>query len=626
VFGAQGDLMIKVDLHIPKEQIHYDRKLGTGGFGVVYKATWFKADVAVKQLLITLSGSGMEDFEKEIKIHANLRNPHIVQIFGVLAEPRGIVMEYMSRGSLRSVLENNLRTEFSWERRKNIAADICAGLFFLHQQKVIHRDLKSLNVLLDESYRAKLADFGLAKVKSEITTCLSTRTGSGIMGTPQWMAPEIFMSTNPDYNTKTDVYSFGVVLWELASHEYPYKNANPFAIPMLVVQGLRETFPSDTPQAYARLATLCWDKAPDVRPTVDQAISCLKAMDFGSSYEKITSLPTETTTNSNSYNYLQDMQQVLSSSFFSQPSSYAYPFRILSSTEPLLQMPSIKSIDPVLIQEINVLKGHIGWVYDLIQLTDGTLASGSSDNTIRLWDLKTRRYTKIIEHPEGNHAKALIQLRDGNLASVCFKAIKLWNPQTGNCLKTFQEISAEISYLIQLSDGNLASSSADNIIRLWDSQTGKCFKTLQGGSGTLAQLTDGTLASGSAEQQIKLWDLKTEKCLKAFKGNPYFWYLTQLSDGNLACGSGDDIKILDLKTGGCLKTLKGSSSTISRLIQLSDGTLASASGNEIKLWDLKTEKYVNTLKGHTKNVRTLIQLSDGTLASGSEDGTIKIWG
>ncbi len=320
------------DFIIPNNQIEYGQKLGEGGFGIVYKGIWNYVDVAVKKLMMELSESVMQEFEKEVEVHSKLRNPYIVQIFGI-TETYGMVMEYMSRGSLRNVLEKNRREEFPWTMRNKIAMDMLIGLSYLHQKKIIHRDLKSLNVLLDDQYKAKLADFGLAKVRSEISSHHSAQSG-GAKGTTQWMAPEIFSSLNPEYTTKTDIFSYGIVLWELAAHEYPYKNANPNVVPVLVMQGLRETFPLGTPEGYAQLAQQCWDGTPDKRPTVDEAIRHLKAMDGGSSDASTLS------SSSSSYLVNSNNQSTLSSSYMPNTNQSTSPSPYIPNTnQPIYTSP-----------------------------------------------------------------------------------------------------------------------------------------------------------------------------------------------------------------------------------------------------------------------------------------------
>ncbi len=688
------------DFIIPNNQIEYGPKLGEGGFGIVYKGIWNYVDVAIKKLMMELSESVMQEFEKEVEVHSKLRNPYIVQIFGI-TETYGMVMEYMSRGSLRNVLEKNLREEFSWTMRSKIAMDMLIGLSYLHQKQIIHRDLKSLNVLLDDQYKAKLADFGLAKVRSEISSRNSAQSG-GAKGTTQWMAPEIFISLNPEYTTKTDVFSFGIVLWELAAHEYPYKNANPNVVPVLVMQGLRETFPLGTPEVYAQLAQQCWDGAPDKRPTVDEAIRHLKSMNVGSSdastqsssispvnsnhqstsspsYMPNTNQPTSSSSHIPNTNqltppsympntnqqgslspYIPNTNQSISPSSLKPPlhgkplpkplqkpstinnSSVINPPKPkpippqsptpqLSSPQPTLNTKIVPSINPSSIKEIATLEGHTERVSCLAQLWDGTLASGSFDNTIKLWDPKKGNCLRTLQgHTDSVYC--LTQLSDGTLASGSGDyTIKLWDPKTGNCLRTLEEHTKWVYCLTQLSDGTLASGSLDKTIKLWDPKKGNCLRTLEGHSNLvfcLTQLSDGTLASGSGDNTIKLWDPKTGNCLQTLQGHTNsVTCLTQLSDGTLASGSNDKtIKLWDPKKGNCLQTLQGHTNPVCCLTQLSDGTLASGFlDNTIKLWDPKKGKCLRTLQGHTNSVYCLTQLSDGTLASGSSDATIKLW-
>lgn len=146
-----------------------------------------------------------------------LRHPNIVLFLGACTKPPnlGLVLEFCSRGSLWSVLQNH-DINLNWEDRRKIALDTAKGVFYLHSFKppILHRDLKSLNLLLDDSFRTKLIDFGWTRKLDKIMT--------GKIGTYQWMAPEVISSQN--YTEKADVFSFSIILWEIASREPPYRS------------------------------------------------------------------------------------------------------------------------------------------------------------------------------------------------------------------------------------------------------------------------------------------------------------------------------------------------------------------------------------------------------------------
>ncbi|BBD61132.1 WD-40 repeat-containing protein [Nostoc sp. HK-01] len=246
--------------------------------------------------------------------------------------------------------------------------------------------------------------------------------------------------------------------------------------------------------------------------------------------------------------------------------------------------------------EVNTLEGHSSRVNSLSFSPDGkTLASGSADNTI-----------------------------------------KLWNVSTGKLLKTLSGYSSPVYSLSFSPDGKtLASGSADNTIKLWNVSTGKLLKTLSGYSSPVYSLSfspDGkTLASGSADNTIKLWNVSTGKLLKTLSGYSSPGYSLSFSPGGktLASGSADNtIKVWDVSTGKLLKTLNGHSNSVWSVSFSPDGkTLASGSGdNTIKLWDVSTGKFLKTLSGHSSYVNSVSFSPDGkTLASGSADNTIKVW-
>ncbi len=270
-------------------------------------------------------------------------------------------------------------------------------------------------------------------------------------------------------------------------------------------------------------------------------------------------------------------------------------------------------------------------VFVLTVLGDGRLASGSFDQSIKLWDVKTGQCVQTLQR-HSEEVTALTLLGDGRLASGSSdSSIKLWDVKTGQCVQTLQGHSRGVNALTLLGDGRLASGSFDESIKLWDVQTGQCLQTLQGHSDTVIALTllgDGCLASGSRDKSIKLWDVQTGQCVQTLQGHSNcVTALTLLGDGRLASGSYDkSIKLWDVQMGQCVQTLQGHSEAILALTLLGDGRLASGSNDKsIKLWDVKTGQCVQTLQGHSSYVYALTLLGDGRLASGSADQSIKLW-
>ena len=215
-------------------------ELGRGGFGVVYKGIWLLTEVAIKEVLLTgsIEETVIREFEAEANTMRALRHPNIVAFYGYCTSPKCcIVMEYMPQGSLYNLLRNR-QAEIPWDVRLRIALDISRGLVYLHAMNFVHRDIKSMNVLLNGQSKACLADFGLARVKRE-TLAVPTRSTQAV-GTVPWMAPELF-EKKAVYTRKCDIYSLGVTLWELASRKLPFQDSTRYVlIPMWVKDGERE--------------------------------------------------------------------------------------------------------------------------------------------------------------------------------------------------------------------------------------------------------------------------------------------------------------------------------------------------------------------------------------------------
>jgi predicted Ser/Thr protein kinase len=271
-------------------ELTFGKILGAGSFGRVYQGTWRHSEVAIKELLPEcLSPVAVEEFEREAHTMQRLRSPHVIQFYGYCVSPKYcIVMEYMPQGSLFNLLHYSQKP-LSWEMRIHIAQDLSKGLEYLHAEKVLHRDIKSQNVLLSENNTVKLTDFGLSKVKMETR---SATKGVQSVGTLAWMAPELF-ARNGVYTFKADIYSLGMTLWELASRDTPFKEApSPAMISCWVLGGEREEIPADCPQKLSNAITACWAQEPEHRPTATELTEFLysDARDFAEILPRFRSL------------------------------------------------------------------------------------------------------------------------------------------------------------------------------------------------------------------------------------------------------------------------------------------------------------------------------------------------
>jgi Ran GTPase-activating protein (RanGAP) involved in mRNA processing and transport len=273
-----------VSYTISYQALTFGDELGSGSYGDVYRGKWQHFDVAIKQLKTSrLAPATLESFKQEAEIMWGLRHDNIVQLYGVSVDNPGhycLVMELMPQCSLFDVIHNDETLE--WKVRYNIASDIAKGLSLLHDRGIIHQDLKSPNVLIGDGMRAKITDFGLAKVKTETSTLASTmpreQTSAGQAkpaGTLRWMAPELF-KRRAQATDKSDIHSYGMILWELVSRLIPFADAaNDAILTQWLSTGEQEEIPEDCPPSFAALISKCWKERTE-RPTADEAVTELE--------------------------------------------------------------------------------------------------------------------------------------------------------------------------------------------------------------------------------------------------------------------------------------------------------------------------------------------------------------
>lgn len=255
--------------------IHIGSVIGTGTFGQVYKAKWKGVTIAIKKLPSScLSSDLMKEFRKEVSIMRSLTHPNVLQFFGCCMAPPDIclAMEFMCRGSLYSILHNpQLPMNLSLALR--LLIDAAKGCLYLHScsPPIIHRDLKSHNLLVDEHWKVKVCDFGLSAILSSPSQALTA------CGTPSWTAPEVLRRMH--YTMQVDIYSFGIVMFECVTRQEPYDGMSPYMVIFGVAnEGLRPTFPPEVPSPYSKVAKECWAEEPEMRPNFSQVLQNLERL------------------------------------------------------------------------------------------------------------------------------------------------------------------------------------------------------------------------------------------------------------------------------------------------------------------------------------------------------------
>lgn len=273
--SAATELLRKINsldpqiFNIDYKDLENVQAIGGGNFGQVSRGVYFGTEVAIKQLLDVDDKDMHKYIEREMTTLKDMRHPNVVQFMGLCRHGTDIfiVTEYIGGGDLRHILKDETK-ELPWLLRARIATDVAYAMTFLHSKGIIHRDLKSNNLLVADNWKIKVCDFGFSRRvnKGELMT---------LCGTDEWMAPEV--SCGVRYDEKADVFSFGMVLTELITRKKPALRT-PAKGYRFQADAFKKIVPPDCPPELVELAILCAEQEPEKRPAFKDVLPKVKAL------------------------------------------------------------------------------------------------------------------------------------------------------------------------------------------------------------------------------------------------------------------------------------------------------------------------------------------------------------
>ncbi|KAL1921510.1 uncharacterized protein VTP21DRAFT_11226 [Calcarisporiella thermophila] len=265
------------------ELISYDeliigKRLGSGGFKDCFAGVYRGKPVAIGELRVAqFTEEDIMEMKHEINVLKQLCHENIIRFIGVCTNAKHLcIVTELCEGDLFDIMRKTRKPNFSVQ--VTLMHDISLGVSYMHARRpsIIHRDLKSMNILISADFRAKINDFGLARIRPRANASLTT-----LCGTPQWQAPE-FWSTNPRYSEKVDVYACGLIFWEIltwAELGYPYQDMTEHQL----YEGVRDkgvrpslqTLIGKYPNSLLELIQEMWHKDPKKRPSMNQVVERL---------------------------------------------------------------------------------------------------------------------------------------------------------------------------------------------------------------------------------------------------------------------------------------------------------------------------------------------------------------
>lgn len=288
---AEASPATEDEREITPEELELLATIGEGTTASVYLGQLRGRKVAVKEIKVLndeVDLATVQAVQRELRVLSKVSHPHILRFIGLVEKtfPLRLVLEYCAGGSLFELLHNRWQIPLSWKQRMKVLSDTASAADYLHRfsPPIIHRDLKSLNLMLLENIpnqfvapHIKLADFGFARVVQE-------RAMTQGVGTKHWMAPEVLNGTT--YTEKADIFSFAMITYEVICRYVPFERLDPTSVARKISQGIRPDMednsivPKEVPSGLIELLKEMWDQDPKMRPSFSEILQRVQAIDI----------------------------------------------------------------------------------------------------------------------------------------------------------------------------------------------------------------------------------------------------------------------------------------------------------------------------------------------------------
>ena len=621
------------------------KPIGQGGFGRTYVALdtdRLNTYCVVKQFAPQTQGAkplnkAIQLFNQEaLRLHELGEHPQIPTLLAYFEQDQYLYLVQQRIEGKTLAQEIHQQGPFDEAGIRALLHDLLPVLQFIHDHKVIHRDITPSNLIRRKvDKKPVLIDFGVAKqFRDNALQPPGTRIGTeGYAPIEQLRSGQVYPSS--------DLYSLGATCLHLLTGYKPERLYNPLEGRWMWRERLQKRGVSVSPQLGAILDCLVKDLISERYRSASEALSDLQALPALEEADPdwVKRPPTDRQSAASPIDRVDRVS--------SQPMGQSPGFRPsrppLSSPQPStskrpISIPPATGSRDAIWSCAQTLTGHNSWVMSTaFNPKTPTVVSGSLDDSIRVWNIQTgaQLYT-LTGHSRG--VNTVVVSPTGQILASCSDddTVKVWDLSEGALLYTLKGHTRDVNAIAIGSSGLLlASGGEDRAIKLWKLDQGILLKTLIGAAGIIKSIVispdEKLLISGGFDNQVRLWSLQQGKMIQALSGHFNSVNAVAISmDGQLIASAGKDktIRIWNPATGELIRTLTDHFQEVNTVAIAADNqtVVSGSSDSTLKIWNIQTGELRYTLKGHIGSVTSVaIHRSGKLIASASTDKTVKIW-